>query len=68
LPTRIRLDQFVLGRGDPHLESDLREMLGNARPRRYGEQPRDMGAYQWLAPNTQVTLTRTPCPVPRALP
>ena len=47
----VARSKFVLDRDDPDLESDLQEILGDERPRRDGEEPRNMGGYEWLAPN-----------------
>lgn len=41
-----------LVKNDPDLEADLRDILGDFVPRRYGEQPRTMGDFQLLCPNT----------------
>jgi tubulin polyglutamylase TTLL5 len=41
------------GRGDPDLETDLRDILGSDYyPREYGEMPKKMGGYEMLCPNT----------------
>jgi hypothetical protein len=50
----VASSKFVMGRSDPHLESDLHDILGDTRPRKYGEDPRNMGSYEWLAPNTKL--------------
>ena len=34
------------------LENDLREILGNYVPRRYGDMPRNMGDYEPLVPSS----------------
>jgi tubulin polyglutamylase TTLL5 len=49
----VATSKFVLARSDPQLETDLREMLGDKRPRKVGEEPAQMGCYEWLAPNTK---------------
>lgn len=40
--------------GDPELEGDLRDILGEYIPRRYGEDPEYIGDYQKLCPNTKI--------------
>jgi hypothetical protein len=47
-------NKFTMSKNDPDLESDLKAMLGNAVPRRYGEEPRYMGDYQRLCPDTKL--------------
>lgn len=49
-------NKFANSKTDKDLEVDLREMLGHPprAPRRYGEDPRYMGDYQRLAPNTKL--------------
>ena len=44
--------KFSLAQRDPMLEDDLRAILGGVSPRAYGEEPRNMGGFTWLAPNT----------------
>lgn len=39
------------GVSDPELEADLRAILGNARPRKYNELPKQMGQFERLAPD-----------------
>ena len=48
----VATSKFTLGKGDSCLESDLKEILGRARPRRYGEMPANVGEYERLAPHT----------------
>jgi len=48
----VATSKFMLGKGDPCLESDLQEILGRARPRRYGDMPAYIGEYERLAPHT----------------
>lgn len=50
LQRRVQNKSF-LTRNDPWLEADLRAILGNRVPRKYGELPRNMGLFQRLAPN-----------------
>lgn len=40
-------------RSDPMLESDLKEILGDYIPRKYGEMPKVMGNYERLCPSTK---------------
>ena len=46
-------NRFSVGRNDAELERDLRDILGSYVPRRYGEEPKAMGNYQMLCPNTE---------------
>mmetsp|Transcript_9832 Transcript_9832/g.21462 ORF Transcript_9832/g.21462 Transcript_9832/m.21462 type:complete len:146 (+) Transcript_9832:102-539(+) len=48
----ISKNRFSMGRNDPELEKDLKDILGDWVPRRYGEVPGKMGDYQLLCPNT----------------
>jgi tubulin polyglutamylase TTLL5 len=41
-------------RKDTDLAADLQEVMGTARPRRVGEEPRYLGAYERLCPGTPV--------------
>lgn len=50
---QIAKNRVHAGKNDPELESDLKDILGEYKPRRYGELPRDMGNYELLAPNTK---------------
>jgi tubulin polyglutamylase TTLL5 len=50
----IQNKSFSMGKGDPTLERDLRLMLGDHIPRRYGEEPKVMGDFERLAPNTKM--------------
>ena len=43
-----------LPRGDIELESDLRSILGNYVPRKYGDEPKHLGDYLRLCPNTKM--------------
>ena len=47
-------NKFIVSRKDPNLEKDLKEILGNFIPRRYGELPICMGEYQRLCPETKI--------------
>jgi tubulin polyglutamylase TTLL5 len=49
----IMKNRFALGRNDPDLEQDLRDILGDYVPRRYGEIPVNMGNYDMICPNTK---------------
>lgn len=49
----IAKNRFTLGRNDPDLEQDLRDILGDYVPRRYGEVPSNMGEYEMLCPGTK---------------
>ena len=40
-------------RNDVKLNEDLREILGDYVPRKYGETPRHLGDYELLCPNTK---------------
>jgi len=51
----IAKNKFVMTKNDPDLESDLREVFGpDYAPRRYGEDPKRVGDYQKLCPNTKI--------------
>lgn len=50
----IQNKTFSMGKGDPTLERDLRLMLGDHIPRRYGEEPKSKGSFETLAPNTKM--------------
>ena len=50
---QIAKNRVHTGKNDPELESDLRDILGNYTPRKYGELPKEMGNYELLAPNTK---------------
>ena len=44
----------VGGRADPDLNDDLRQILGDHVPRIYGEDPKHLGGYEKLCPNTKM--------------
>lgn len=51
----ISKNKFTMNKNDPDLESDLREIFGpDYMPRRYGEDPKYVGDYQKLCPNTKI--------------
>jgi len=52
--SEISKNKFSVNKNDPKLESDLREILGDSLPRELGEDPKNMGDYQKLCPNTKV--------------
>ena len=41
-------------KNDPYLEKDLREILGDYVPRKFGEIPKYMGNYEILCPGTKM--------------
>ena len=53
-PAKLHLVRFTMNKNDPQLESDLKDMLGDYRPRQVGEQPRHLGDYQRIAPDTKI--------------
>lgn len=42
----------LMGRNDAELEKDLKDILGDYIPRKYGELPKNMGNFERLAPET----------------
>lgn len=52
----ISKNRFILGKNDPDIEQDLKDILGDYVPRRYGEVPKKLGNYQMLCPNTKEYL------------
>lgn len=50
----ISKNKFTMTRNDPDLESDLKSILGDRIPRRYGEDPKYVGDYQKLSPDTKL--------------
>ena len=50
----IAKNKFPMNKNDPQLESDLKDILGDYRPRQAGEQPRHLGDYQRIAPDTKI--------------
>ena len=50
----IQQKTFSMGTGDSTLERDLRAILGDHIPRRYGEEPKLMGAFERLCPHTKM--------------
>jgi tubulin polyglutamylase TTLL5 len=52
----IAKNRFTVGKNDPDLEQDLRDILGDHTPRRYGETPAHMGNYEMICPNTKEYL------------
>ena len=48
----ISKNRYLYGKNDTELEHDLKEILGDYQPRRYGETPNYLGNYEQLAPNT----------------
>ena len=49
----ILKNKFIFGKNDIELENDLKEILGDFIPRKYGEEPKLMGSYERLCPNTK---------------
>lgn len=45
--------RYVYGSNDTELEQDLQAILGDYRPRLYGELPKHMGQFECLCPNTK---------------
>jgi tubulin polyglutamylase TTLL5 len=52
--TDIAKNKFPMNKNDPQLESDLKDILGDLRPRRVGQVPRHLGDYQKIAPDTKI--------------
>ena len=52
--TDITKNKFTMNKNDPKLEDDLREILGKQVPRQVGEDPKKLGDYQKLCPNTKI--------------
>jgi hypothetical protein len=52
----IAKNRFTVGKNDPDLEQDLRDILGDHVPRKYGETPAHMGNYEMICPNTKEYL------------
>jgi tubulin polyglutamylase TTLL5 len=50
----ISKNNIAVGRSDGDLEKDLRDILGDTIPRRYGENPAFLGDYEKLCPNTRI--------------
>jgi hypothetical protein len=50
----ISKNKFVLNKNDPDLEKDLKDILGDFVPRKYGEEPVTMGEYERLCPSTKL--------------
>lgn len=50
----ISKNKFVLNKNDPDLEKDLKDILGDFVPRKYGEEPVTMGEYERLCPITKL--------------
>jgi hypothetical protein len=48
----IAKQRHVHGRNDADLEQDLQDILGDYRPRRYGEIPSKLGQFERLVPDT----------------
>lgn len=49
----ISSKNFALSKSDPDLENNLKDILGDYIPRKYGEVPKNMGGYEMLCPNTK---------------
>ena len=47
-------NKFIFGKNDIDLENDLKDILGDFIPRKYGEEPKVMGSYERLCPNTKL--------------
>jgi tubulin polyglutamylase TTLL5 len=45
--------RYLYGSNDTELEQDLRSILGDYRPRRFGEPPKHLGQFECLCPNTK---------------
>ena len=50
----ISKNRFTMNKNDPRLEDDLRDILGDQVPRQIGEDPKQLGDYQKLCPNTKL--------------
>jgi hypothetical protein len=50
----ISKGRFNLSKSDPEWEKDLKSMLGDHVPRQFGEDPKHMGEYQRLCPDTKI--------------
>jgi hypothetical protein len=50
----ITKNKFTMHKNDPQLDGDLKDILGDRRPRQVGEEPAKMGDYQRLAPDTKI--------------
>ena len=50
----ISKNNILVGRSDGDLERDLRDILGDNMPRRYGETPAILGDYEKLCPDTKI--------------
>jgi hypothetical protein len=50
----IAKNKFVLSRNDPTLEADLKDILGDWVPRKYGEDPAHKGDFFKLCPDTKM--------------
>jgi tubulin polyglutamylase TTLL5 len=50
----ISKNNISVGRSDGDLEKDLRDILGDTIPRRYGENPAILGDYEKLCPDTRI--------------
>lgn len=49
----LQQKKFSMTSGDPHLEQDLKAILGEHVPRRYGEEPKECGNFERLCPGTK---------------
>eukprot|EP01041_Mallomonas_annulata_P005565 gene5565-11198_t len=47
-------NKAFLAKNDPELENDLQQILGDYKPRKYGEDPEYVGEYERLCPNTKI--------------
>jgi tubulin polyglutamylase TTLL5 len=50
----ISKNRFTSSKNDTDLDNDLKEIFGDYTPRRIGENPKNMGDYQRLCPNTKI--------------
>ena len=48
----ITKNRFIMGKNDPDLEQDLKDILGDFLPRKLGEIPLHMGNFEMLCPGT----------------
>ena len=50
--SQMSKNRNLMGRNDAELEKDLKDILGDYIPRKYGELPKNMGNFERLAPET----------------
>jgi hypothetical protein len=49
----LQQKKFSMTSSDPNLEKDLKDILGDHIPRRYGEEPKECGKFERLCPGTK---------------